>query len=119
MKKNNRRVSRLHVRRAVRNAAVAGIALVAAVQTSSAVLPNVANAVSGMMGMKLFISSDSPAQRQADAWRRSRPADAVLMDRIAKQPVAKWMGNWNTDVRRDVASVVSRATSQGTAPVFV
>lgn len=41
------------------------------------------------------------------------------MARIAEQPVAKWMGNWNRDVRRDVAGVMAQAASQRATPVFV
>ena len=79
----------------------------------------VSNAVNALVGIKLFVNPDSPAKRQADAWRASRPNDAALMDRIAQQPVANWMGDWNTDIRGDVANVVARAAQQGATPVFV
>ncbi len=70
-------------------------------------------------GAKLWVDPSSSAQRQADAWRRSRPRDAELMDRIASQPVAKWVGGWNVDIARDVSTSVSRITGARALPVFV
>ncbi|HKN59120.1 MAG TPA: hypothetical protein VJV97_09720, partial [Gemmatimonadaceae bacterium] len=52
-------------------------------------------------GAKLYVDPASQAKRQADAWRRSRPADAALMDKIAAQPLAQWLGGWNLDIGRD------------------
>lgn len=68
---------------------------------------------------KMYVNPFSPARKQAEAWRRSRPADAALMDKIANQPVATWMGNWNADIGRDVRDAVSRITGAQALPVFV
>jgi endoglucanase len=68
---------------------------------------------------RLYVDPTSAAKRQADAWRRSRPNDAALMDKIASQPVAQWMGDWNLDIGRDVADAVSRITGARSLPVFV
>lgn len=70
-------------------------------------------------GARLWVDPASSARRQADAWRRSRPRDAELMDRIASQPVAKWVGGWNVDIARDVSASVSRITGARALPVFV
>ena len=70
-------------------------------------------------GARLFVDPASAAKRQADAWRKTRPADAALMDRIAAQPLAQWMGGWNVDIGRDVANAVSRITGANSLPVFV
>src|SRR4051812_15890237 len=117
--KDSNRSARMRVLRALRNTAIATVASLAAVQAAVAVAPTVANELNRLAGMRLFVSGDSPAKRQADAWRRSRPADAELMDRIAKQPSAKWMGNWSGDIRRAVSGVVDQATRQGSTPVLV
>src|SRR4051812_34850047 len=95
------------VMRVVRTSVIATVASLAALQVTAAVAPTVANTMNKLAGMRLFVNPDAPARRQADAWRGSRPADAELMMRIASQPVANWIGDWNTDVRRDVANVVS------------
>jgi endoglucanase len=70
-------------------------------------------------GAKLWVDPVSDARRQADAWRSSRPRDAELMDRIASQPVAKWVGGWSVDIGRDVAASVARITGARALPVFV
>jgi Glycosyl hydrolases family 6 len=68
---------------------------------------------------RLYVDPASAAKRQADAWRRSRPSDAALMDSIAAQPVAQWLGGWNVDIGRDVGNAVSRITGSRALPVFV
>jgi len=68
---------------------------------------------------KLYVDPSSRAKQQANAWRRSRPADAALMDRIAEQPLTKWVGNWNVNIGRDVSDAVARITGAQSLPVFV
>jgi endoglucanase len=80
---------------------------------------HVTSAVSLLVGARIWQNPDSPARRQADAWRNSRPGDATMMDRIASQPVAQWIGGWTGDVRSHVRNIISRAASDGTVPVFV
>ncbi len=69
--------------------------------------------------MRLYVNPSSPAARQADAWGKSRPNDAAFMRYIASQSSAAWFGDWNSDVRRDVANIVTQAKSQGALPVLV
>ena len=107
------------VMRAIRIPAALAAGLVVACESSDALVPSVVDAVNGLAGMRLFVNLESPARRQAEEWRASRPADAAAMDRIASQPVAKWIGNWNSDVRGDVARYVSRAQQSGAVPVLV
>jgi len=116
---NRNTFTRARIVRASRNVAVATVASLAAVQAAVAVAPTVANELNRLAGMRLFVSGDSPAKRQADSWRRSRPSDAALMDRIAQQPMAKWFGGWSGDIRRAVSSVVDQAARQATTPVLV
>jgi endoglucanase len=71
------------------------------------------------VGRMLYVNSGSRAAKQAEAWRRSRPADAAVMDRIAAQPVASWIGDWNSDVRSAVNGVVTTAARAGAVPVIV
>lgn len=67
----------------------------------------------------LYVNPDSRAAVQASQWRQSRPMDAALMDVLAQQPTATWLGGWNADVQSDVTSVVTKAAQRGEAPVFV
>jgi endoglucanase len=72
-----------------------------------------------LVGARVWRNPDTPARRQADAWRSSRPADAALMDGIASQPIAQWIGGWTGDVGSHVRNILSRAGAEGSVPVFV
>jgi endoglucanase len=99
-----RHVARIALARTVRRAAFALLALTAACDAQDALSPAggspsdpaevepVTSAVSLLVGARIWHNPDSPARRQADAWRSSRPADAMMMDRIASQPIAQWIG---------------------------
>ena len=68
---------------------------------------------------KLFVDPASNARLQADQWRSSRPHDAQAMDRIARQPKATWIGDWNPNVKAAVDHTVTRAQRVGALPVLV
>src|SRR5262245_14206236 len=42
-------------------------------------------------GAKWFVDPASPAARQVEAWRRTRPADAAQIAKISTQPQALWL----------------------------
>jgi endoglucanase len=75
--------------------------------------------VNPVAGASFFVDPSSPAARQAELWRSTRPADAALMDRIAAQPQAAWFGEWSGDVRAAVSSLVDAAARGGDTPVLV
>ena len=68
-------------------------------------------------GKRLYVDPDSPAQRQAETWKRSQPADAALIARIANEPVARWFGDWSTNIRREVNQAVATITGGETCSV--
>ena len=70
-------------------------------------------------GRRLYVDPNSTARRQAETLRRSRPQDAALIDQIARQPTARWIGDWVGDVGREVNNAVSTITGAGALPVFV
>jgi endoglucanase len=70
-------------------------------------------------GARLYVDPDSNAARQAEEWRGTRPLDAMAMQRIASRPQADWFGDWNTEIRRDVAARVSEIAAAGALPVLV
>jgi endoglucanase len=72
-----------------------------------------------LSGKRLWVDPNSEAKRQAETWRRSRPADAALIAQIANQPVATWFGGWVADIRREVGQAVATITGAGALPVFV
>lgn len=70
-------------------------------------------------GRSLYVMPDTPARRQAAAWRTSRPGDAATMDRLAATPTAKWFGGSANDVAANVDRYVSDARATNTLPVVV
>ena len=68
---------------------------------------------------KLFVTQDSPFREQAVTWRRTRPADAAVMDALATRAQAIWLGEWNEDVAADVTEIMRQAATDGSLPVFV
>lgn len=72
-----------------------------------------------LLGASFYVNPYSNAKKTADAWRSTRPADALQMDKIATQSVAAWLGNWNTNVQADANSQTTTITSAGATPVFV
>ena len=103
--------------RAARDLAFITVALVAACESSSALAPPVSEALSKLAGLRFLSGGNAGAARQAAEWRSSRPSDAALMERLAAQPVAKWINEWVP--LSEVSRTVSRATGAGATPVFV
>ena len=65
------------------------------------------------------IDPESSAHRTAEQWRSKRPADAAALDKIAGQPAASWMGNWNPQIELEVKRVVWAKTRAGGLPVMI
>ena len=105
---------------------IAGVAFAITVQSTltSAVWSGTARALqqngsNPLAGKRLYVDPNSTAKREAETLRRSRPQDAVLLSRIADQPVARWLGGWVGDIGREVDAAVSTITGSGSLPVFV
>src|SRR5436190_9120096 len=81
--------------------------------------PSAASSANPLASFTFYIDQASSARKTADAWRTSRPEDAAQMEKLASQPVARWFGNWNADIRGDVASAVDASAARGAVPVFV
>ncbi|MDQ3769553.1 MAG: glycoside hydrolase family 6 protein, partial [Actinomycetota bacterium] len=70
-------------------------------------------------GATLFVDPDSPARRQVEAWRATRPADAQTLEAIADASQADWFGTWYADLRAAVDGRVTQITAAGALPVLV
>ena len=70
-------------------------------------------------GRPLYHAPRGPAHAQARLWRVDRPADAELMDRLAAEPTALWLGDWTGDVGAVAARRVAAARAKGAIPVLV
>ena len=103
--------------RAVRITGLVGLGLLGACDASSALVPEMGDAVSKLFGLKFLGGGNTGAARQADEWRATRPGDAALMERMARQPVAKWVNEWVP--LSEVSRTIANATATGATPVFV
>lgn len=74
---------------------------------------------SALAGLSFYVDPDSNAALLAEEWRLDHADDAAMMDRIAGQPVAMWLGGWNSDVAADTDARASAAAATGTVPIFV
>jgi len=72
-----------------------------------------------LRGAKLYVDPDTSVMRSARSLKTSDPATAAILERIAVQPQAVWIGDWNHDVFRAVDHVTRRAAAEGTVPVLV
>jgi endoglucanase len=72
-----------------------------------------------LKGAKLFVDPESLSMLQAKNMRRTDAAKADILDKIAKQPQALWMGEWNSNIFRAVEHFVKRAKAEGSVPVMI
>lgn len=72
-----------------------------------------------LSGAQLFVDPDSLAMLQANSRRENEPEVAALLDRIAHEPQAIWMGGWNSDVYRAVDAYVGKAAASGAVPTLI
>lgn len=68
---------------------------------------------------KLFVDPESLAMLTANSLRETEPQKAQTLDAIARQPMALWMGSWNSDIYRSVDHFVARAESDEAVAVMV
>jgi endoglucanase len=70
-------------------------------------------------GMKLWIDPESLAMLKANSLRKSDPEKAKILDKIAQQPQALWVGDWNKDVKRYIEYIIGKTKADGAAPIFI
>lgn len=71
------------------------------------------------VGQKLFVDPSMHAVKQADAWRAQRPEDAALMDKIASQPQAEWLGEWSGAVKLFVRQKMNQYAEANAMGLFI
>lgn len=100
-------------------ALIAGSAGCDVLPTGSGRVPGESTGASLLVGASLYVDPTTGAARQADEWRASRPLDAALMDKIASEPHAVWLGDWSGDVRSAADRVLDAAAAAAAVPVLV
>ncbi len=80
--------------------------------------PSLTPTARAMPGAPFWADPDSPAARQESQWRQEgRAAEAALLDRIARQPVAKWISGG--DPQEAARDYTRQAEAAGRTPVLV
>lgn len=69
--------------------------------------------------MKLWVDPDSLAMLTANRLRKGEPDKAKILDKIAQQPQALWVGDWNKDAKRYVEYIIGKSKADGAAPIFI
>ena len=72
-----------------------------------------------LKGAKLFVDPEANVVLKARHLRKTDPEKAALLDKIAKQPQALWMGEWNSNIYRAVDHFVNRAMADGSVAVII
>jgi endoglucanase len=70
-------------------------------------------------GMKLWVDPESLSMLSANSLRKKEPEKAKLLDKIAQQPQAMWVGDWNKDVKRYIEYIIGKTKADGAAPIFI
>lgn len=72
-----------------------------------------------LSGLRFYVNPNSEAARQAQTWQSSNPSGASMMQILAAQPTAVWLGEWNANVSETVRTLVAQAQTAGSVPAFV
>jgi len=68
-------------------------------------------------GATMWVNPHSQAAEVLSSLKDANPAQSLLIDKIASQPSAVWLGEWSGDVKRHVQNTVHSAS--GAMPLFV
>jgi endoglucanase len=74
---------------------------------------------SAFVGMGLYVDREHRLQKLADTMRASKPAEAAALAKIASQPAADWLGEWNPNVELAARVKTAKANEAGDVAVFV
>ena len=95
-------------------------AIVPAVVPTIVPTPVIASAQSDpLSGLSFYVDPNSESANQAKAWASSDPAGAQEMEKIAIEPAAEWLGDWDSNISADAKKTVDAAQNSGTVPVFI
>jgi endoglucanase len=71
-------------------------------------------------GIRWYQDPDSAVVKQAAEWRATRPADAALLDVIAREQTVEWFGGWYPDaiIGERIDGRVTPITAAGGVPIL-
>ncbi|MEI9939492.1 MAG: glycoside hydrolase family 6 protein [Pseudomonadota bacterium] len=70
-------------------------------------------------GVKLWVDPNSNVMLRANSIRAKEPEKAAILDKIAKQPQALWLGEWNSNIYRTVEYNIQQAKAEGATAAFI
>lgn len=70
-------------------------------------------------GIHFYVNPYSQAASAAQEWESKNAAEAKLLQKIAQQPTAWWMGEWSGDIEPAVHNLGNATNSLGMVPVVV
>jgi endoglucanase len=109
-------------RRRIASAAVAAVAALGLAGCSggtSPLPPQPAQTIVPAAASEFWVDPASDAAKQVDQWRKDgRIADAVQLEKIARQPIAHWIGS-EGNTTEETKGIVSQAKAGGRTPVLV
>ncbi|HXN30752.1 MAG TPA: glycoside hydrolase family 6 protein [Polyangiaceae bacterium] len=70
-------------------------------------------------GLRFYVNDYSPAAMAAQNIKAGHADDAKLLEKIAAQPTAQWVGEWSGDVETTVHNLGKATNANGTVPVVV
>lgn len=75
--------------------------------------------VNPLADVSFYVDPNSNAKQQVQAWNESQPGDADLIRLMAREPQARWFGDWNSFPKREVEAYVDAAETEETVPLLV
>ncbi len=72
-----------------------------------------------LVGVKLWVDPNSNVMLRANSIRAKEPEKAAILDKIAKQPQALWLGEWNSNIYRTVEYNIKQAKEEGATAAFI
>ncbi len=100
-------------------AAVAALTLAACSGGSSQQPSQAPETVVPPAASEFWVDPSSDAAKQVEQWRKDgRIADAAQLEKIARQPVARWIGS-EGNTTNEVKGIVGQAKTEGRTPVLV
>ncbi|MBU6232121.1 MAG: glycoside hydrolase family 6 protein [Patescibacteria group bacterium] len=72
-----------------------------------------------LSGLSFYVDPNSQAASYYQSIKSSDPTNAALIEKIASQPAAKWLGNWDSNIYSDTQSYVDAAAVAGQVPVLI
>jgi endoglucanase len=70
-------------------------------------------------GASFYVDREQRVQKLADSMRASKPAEAAALAKIASQPAAEWLGEWNSNIELTTRVRTAKANETGAVAVFV